>query len=364
MILVGIQEVRIAKLVLPGNFKASQETPEVEALATSIETFGVLNEPAVVKSTMTPLYGLYTIAAVALLKRPTLYVKMVELETGDDLGAIRFAADVAYGDKRHERSVEIAAMFQVCLAEVVAKHPDMPLRGAGARKTAEGLAREELGRRLGMLPSSVAASIRRAAVRKPKPKAGDPLPFDTLGLAVPPDFLAVVRERQGQAQLALAGLRSAMAVSARWEPTTTTVALRERTASALTCMRDLMPVSVCFFCKLIPEVRAECLGCRGQGWLGDHAVRPPHLLDRENVQVNYRGKAAPVAEFGLWPVEMGELEPFQLPEGDEGMAAGNDPEANAASFGGVFDPVDMIESLHQEPTTEEIAEAEDWLGGL
>src|SRR3954471_24070495 len=122
MITLAIREVRIDRLVLPGNFLELKETPAAEQAAAAISVHGQLIEP-IVDVDMVPVCGLTTIAARARMGSKTVVVKMVELEPNDNREAIAYAFEhppEAPPPSVHHRSQEIRAMFDAEVAKIVA----------------------------------------------------------------------------------------------------------------------------------------------------------------------------------------------------------------------------------------------------
>jgi transcriptional regulator with XRE-family HTH domain len=351
---IGIQEVRISKLVLPGYFNKLPLDTSVQDLARNIEAHGLLHEPVVVRATMRPIYGIKRIAAVSLLGRQTIDVKLVELEEGDDEKAIRMASNVPYVSTSVQvPREEFEHLFDAKLAEVVAANPGIRVSGGGRTRSAMGIAREELAAQLGVTPSTVKRRARRIANKPPQVIPPPKVPLETMDLPLDPTWLAEVAVIRGRYDLAIAATIKALAAL---KPLTDlpAIAIRESLHGTLANLRQAAPRSVCQWCKCVPPVQAECARCAGLGWVGaDLPVMPPHLMDTVNYQVNYRGKAVALKDL----MQEDEFRPID-PDEDEGPQFGDDHRANEPDWS--VCPDEYV----PDPDPNNGAEIEDWMGEL
>lgn len=309
MIIVGIQELNVGRLVLPGYYPTLKTNPTVLALAANISANGLMHQPVVVRSTMAPIDGIKRIAAMhQILSKKLIDVQLVDLEEGEDPQVLRVAVNAILAKGRDGELIQ--SMLDAKVAEIVSANPMVPLSGQGRRKTAFGLAREEVAKALGISQRSIERRIRPERPKKtaklpvetlaPGPRIWD-RPIKTMDLPVEPQWLEHVQEtedRYNRARLLLNQAAKLMSDA----PGMSASAIREDLRRLASNIRQATPKSVCQWCKLAPPVRAECGRCGGLGWVGaDLPVMPPHLMDTVNYQVNYRGKAVPLADFSSEP---------------------------------------------------------------
>ena len=315
---LGFQEVRIERLNLQGNFRERLESPRVFERAKSIQRLGILSEPMVRKRDMRVIYGHDRIAGAIRAGLVEVKCKLVEC-TDEELFEIELTENV---QRRHDSvaaNKNLDRLLELYEGQVVEADPEkipVPLlesRGVSGRaKTARGIARVRVSAELGIKPESVRRREVRGKVRekwaKKKKEADEkltPAPvINMLGMEVTEEFIAetvkvhqllqrvVVHLTSAQAALTAAGNTGAAIPVAR------RTRLYEEIHAVAAMARSYLPVSLCPYCKGLPQLQESCTACVNSGWLsaGAAAGVPKDLwLEGDKAVVNYRGSLKPIA---------------------------------------------------------------------
>lgn len=325
MKVIGLKEVLIASLQLPGGMKALSETPEVARRANSIRIVGLLHEPIVRQRDMKLLIGRRRVAAYMRDGKDKILVKLVECS--DEIAEIATLAENA--EREHNPSK--ANEYYLAMAELIEKQGPPPTYtpGPGRPKTARAIADEMVAKAKGVTPQAIRMAKHRKKQREKKYEAAAEMPGEkpisevekwappvkTFGLELVPEWCAkviVVQEKVDAIDILLKeALRTLTKLTREaYSDEPWCMRIYEQVSQAAAETRLMKPVSLCPYCKGLPRVSDECAGCRATGFMvkrDDHDI-PPELLDEERLMVSFHGEIVEAQSLKL------EDEPAPEPE--------------------------------------------------
>lgn len=196
---------------------------------------------------------------------------------------------------------------QVCVAHAVDEEPaPAPKPGrpsGGAKKTAI----EKVAKLTGKTPSAVESSVHRAKAKESPPKQDKRTPrewaetecIDCHGLTVPKEVIADAYSEHSFLSHLDEQLKQMQSDCTRHLVDYPTV--KTDLHAAAVAVRQLMPESVCLYCKVIQKVQNQCKACSGRGWLRAHEMHSiPGQLKDDGVHavVVFNGKKKFVTDLG------------------------------------------------------------------
>lgn len=336
MTLPEVKKLRLASIVLPGNFAATRAASRIGDLAASMEEHGVFSLPVVsrVGDEWKLIAGHDRVAALMRVKAKDALCIVV---AGDERSLRRLSvAENLY--RRHDDKAELLASLDDEEREVVQER-DAQLSdtrrltpAAGRPKTTRGAAREEVAKLTARNPRSIARADQRAAKAKAIPagesaerstiaadekQANNGAPgaggepgavaiegFETFGADLTPDYFDGVRSVMAilgkadqllrQAQGLVTGLRNERMPGALQQR------LKEAVHHAAASMRMARPIMVCPWCKGrgVADKRSLCIPCGTHGWIPEEMRGgvPKELLQPGVVAVNGKFVATTVKD--------------------------------------------------------------------
>jgi len=281
---VGYAKVPVKRLKLPGDIPARMKMPHVIELSDSIASSGdeLVNAPAVDRDTMELLAGSDRMAAELLRKSKAVWCHMATDVSESD------RANVEFIENFHRRVDDRDKLIARRVERIAGKlNPDkvsaINVGKTGAKKTAKGLAREQVARELDTTPEAVRAAEKRAAEPdEPSPEVEKqelPPPVETWGVPVEhlaQEFASVriaqeamrVADRHLQsAQRALSALKDGGGIAAHIH-----ARLYSTVHSAAAHVRSDIPEALCPYCKGLAHRRDKCNGCQGIGYVGSEGL--------------------------------------------------------------------------------------------
>ena len=317
---IGLKEVKISNLKLPGNWAEYLESEEVQERAKSIERHGLIHEPLVRKSDMSLIVGRRRVAAHVVNGEDTVMVKLIEC-TDQEAEELELVENL----ERHHASPGEQRKLTVALVDLYERlekgKPAVKLPGKkrGRKKTPRGRAREIVAEQIGIEPESV----RRAEVRERSSQKDDaedaPSPILLWTLEVDDAYMEAMRDIQANISRALGKLRDVrkflMAIqtndhaqSDRMEPI----------LEALTELRKRIeghrPVSLCPACKYLDEYSHNCAACAGTGWATEtqFSNAPKELTEGQDMvmRVLHKGKFIELDDYSEPELEEAQEEFF------------------------------------------------------
>lgn len=327
MKVIGFKTVAIKRLTLAGDIRARLEAPHVYERSQSIKRLGLLHPPVVRKSDMRVCSGNDRIAAMLLLGETEVLVQLVEC-TDKELAEVEAAENC---QRRH--SNEEARNWQRRLLalyeEMVSEQPQAITADQkyNAGKSSRGIKRqavERLARETGVKPDTVKKRLQRG--RKADKKRQDlhaqvtgeaPPAFEDLELlgmdvdeAFVRDMTQVVRHI-GDLGVRLTAARNAMGILLKASlplPTAKFVRMAEDLSALAAAMRGAKPVALCPYCKGLPTIQEQCVGCVRTGWVcADQAPGIPS-------QLWAKGPRAVVVQHGKERLVLDVIAELQEPE--------------------------------------------------
>jgi ParB-like chromosome segregation protein Spo0J len=316
MNVVGLKEVPLSTVRLPGDFKKRLDAPHVAERAKSLEGVGLIHEPLVRRKgkQWEVIAGLDRIAAHFVAKRESVSVKVVEC-TDAEVMKIRREENV---QRRHDKEEQSRLMTEL-LEQYTSEEEDR----IDSPKKARAKARERVAAELGLSPETIRKKEWEAE-QKTEPVGP---PIKTLGMSLSEDFAKKVA-------LAQRGIDATEALLKRAQSTVTTMAkelglafpqarlerLREEIHAQASHCRGLRPVSLCPWCKGLDGVQEGCGACFGTGFITasqENAV-PAELLNEAIPVVLVDGNYEDVHEFLPYAQDL------DIPRGDDPIA-GDEP---------------------------------------
>lgn len=279
----GYAEVPIKRLTLPGDIPARQQMPRVMDLARSIELLGdePINALVVDRATMTLIAGRDRVAALLRLKAKKAWCHMASDVSDQD------RLDLEIDENLHRRADDRDKLIASRVAKVAAdlipdKMSAINAGKTGAKKTAKGVAREQVARELDTTPEAVRAAEKRARDEEDAQIAVAQEiapPVETWGVSVEhlaQEFASVriaqeamrAADRHLQsAQRVLGGIEDGGGVAAQLG-----VLVYNSVHQAAALLRSRIPTALCPYCKGMLTKREKCGGCSAIGYVSDDAL--------------------------------------------------------------------------------------------
>ncbi len=275
---IGIKHQKLAKLNLPGDIKKYLDDPTTKSIKSTLGEFGIISEPVFRREgkKLTLITGRKRIAACMAEGVESIDIKVVECSDAqaEKLELIENACRRHDQEEQSRLMTELVDMFQLEVLVERTAAIDQPRVGGGRPKSARGEARDRAAAAAGTKPATVAKAEQRqkaAAEAKAKEKANPPI--DTMGIELGEDYLTEMRIIQGFVERSLQMLVQVQAAMTSLEGEDLNVSagrvarVRDEAHNVATMLRDLLPYSVCPFCKVIEEVQDHCTACDKLGWV-------------------------------------------------------------------------------------------------
>lgn len=311
---LGFAEVPIEKI--SAGLDARLSLPRIQSLAVSFEELGdFVHKPVVRQSDWRLIVGRDRVASQIILERETVLCELVECT---DLEAEQME-DIENACRRHDPNEQALATERI-LARYTAQARANGF--GGAHKSPKGLARDRLARELGVKPHTIRqrewrAKKRREQIEKfketpPEPKVKEstepPPPINVMGLDVTREYLddvEVVKRHLSQASVRLHQALALLTNLTNEGPNLKEVCLYEPRITRLynelkivsQRLQNMVPASLCLYCKCLDGPREICKACMGQGFGTPEDMRdaPEELLrEGEDAMVSSQGKTVPI----------------------------------------------------------------------
>lgn len=321
---LGLAVVAIAKLSLPGNWRAIVEAASSSPLLGSLARVGLIHEPLVRKRDMRLLVGRNRVAVHVVQGRPDVPVKYVDCS--DEEAAMLELAENAHRNhdpvRQAEQTAELLRLFEAQAAQELAAAKELEEPKRGAPKTVRGRARELAAESIGVKPETLRMREYRAEVKlEPREEAElADFPFKTLGMVVSREF--VYQCFQVQEHLDDAAKKTSIALIELTRLQKADVPqhkdrldrIYDDLSAIASALRAMIPVALCPTCKGIDQVQRECAGCRTLGYItrGQEGSIPAELWSEEEPIVYHRGKPRPVSDFAVETPAREDDDPFGL----------------------------------------------------
>lgn len=342
MEVLGLVEVDINALKLPGDFRARLKAPHVAELATSLESVGQLNEPIVRTTDKLLIAGADRVAAHTLRKAERVLVKLVDC-TDEEAEHLRLTENIWRRHEPEKRGLDLERLLALESAraaraiKAARKEPTPPpelVSEGGYRKSAKRVAREKVAKAKGVSLETVRkAELRtkkrrekKAAVEKVVNAQADGKPVDTapiapindLGFELDASWLLKVAEVKRLVEMSAhhastaLGALTQIATKALPFPEGRLQRMRLDLQAIATACRMAAPTSLCPFCKGQDGYQTGCGACTAHGYITagqmDHV--PEELWDQGKVSVDgqIRDLVADAPEPVLEREEAGALE--------------------------------------------------------
>lgn len=320
MNVIAYEARKIGDLLLPGNWRKVLEDPELERKASTIQRFGVLQDPMVRESDNRLIFGAHRLAACSKLGIESVTCKIVEA-TDEEIETIRDVENYERFHNEKQRATRLVALVNR-LAEMDPEPPKVPRSKGG--KTPKGRAREKVAKEAGVRAETIRMQEYRANKKNPPPPPEKPVPtIDTMGMELSDEFVIQLADLTAglkraaqfaaQAKGELTKIRNAKLPfnEARFNTITATL---EDAGSALGA---LVPASLCPFCKGVEGVEEQCSGCNKSGYVTKDQLAnvPPGFLDLDKPVVLVGGKKVKLDDvLPSVPETFVELDEIAVPE--------------------------------------------------
>lgn len=318
MDVVGYEEVLIADIQKPDNWKYILASEEAEARGRSIEQVGNIHEPMVRKSDMQLVAGCRRLAGMVRVGWTTCTVKLIEC----DDARLQELRDIENIERRHdpEWQAEIRKRlidrYEREEAERVAaqKASGQWKRKRGREPSPRRLAQRKAAKDLGVDPRSLERQEMRDRQRKRRHKElgkvahtepEPPKDFHSLGMEVDRAFLGQVGMvqqyiRTAHSRLAIAQRElTKLANSEMPFPPSRIERMKTQIRETSHMVGGMMPVSLCPYCKGLEGAQDHCAGCFTTGFITKNQNEhiPEELLDEEHPKVMVQGTLYGVEEW-------------------------------------------------------------------
>lgn len=340
MNVIGLREIEIDKLLLPGDWPKILNDPSVERRAKSIESVGLIHEPVVRAHDLKLGPGRRRVAAHVRMGKKTVLCKVIEA-TDWELDLMVLAENAEREHSPSKQAEAINKLVDLLAREKAEADPELRKGGQGRTKSAKGLAREEVAAHLGVKPASIAQREYRDRARaaKPSQRRAESLPEpDAASPAEPPpppivapwvelddvfvrDVARVQKAVDEVDKALLSGLSMLTRIKNAGLPchADRIDKIHEELAMLGADVRGLRPTTLCPWCKGIDVIQVKCSPCRGSGYItkAQELNVPPELMAVVEPLVVYLGEKKPMAEFfdaEEPPVVPYEPNPFGLPD--------------------------------------------------
>lgn len=344
---LGVADIQISHLKLPGDWRMILELPAVEARAQSIDAVGLLQYPVVRKSDHRLLAGRKRVAAHCRLNRESIKCLFVEC---DDVQA-EIIERTENGERDHDPGQQ--RVDQMRVVELLAKAAkDVPLPehpGRGRKPTTKGAAIRLLAQERGVTEHAVRVALCRERNRKheeevriaeeaglpPPPKLGalravrppveaKAAPIDNpWGIPCDAAFYAsceAVNEYLHEVRSSIIAAIKRLTQLRNAELPVDLVKI-DRAKDGLLEVRALVDgmkiVMLCPYCKGLPNVTPKCGGCATRAYITKAQLEsvPEEFLRTQNPVVLWEGQIYPMSEFIAQPEQQElPLEPVPQPE--------------------------------------------------
>lgn len=337
MMTVGLRKVPIAKLRLPGDWRAKMNDPGVPAMAESQKLLGIIHDPVVRESDWKLFAGCTRVAGALYNGEEEILCKLVECT--DEEGELITLTENLYrrhaspGPETQELVRKLAERVTILRLERGKETIVEPGRKKGRLKLPKTVAREIVAQATGKTKEAQRKSEQRFRKKQETLIAQHDHDAD-LGIASPWAEIddtfrrqtnQVVKATHDISQLlsrAVGGI-TALVDSGNPVHQARLNRLKEEVALCSRTMRGMVPSSLCPYCKGveevqngIPDVRKPCGGCMGTGYITKNQEEgvPKELWEKEPAIVMVNGKPEPFESF------------FQRePETDMTMVTDEDP---------------------------------------
>ncbi len=297
MLVVGIKDIAVKKLYLPGDFGERLRSERVAKLAQSIDQFdGALNEPIVRESDWQLVCGFDRVAAHVYLKRDMCRMKIIQC---DDAELEKIRVDENY-HRRHYTPEERQAIEDQALSfnptpMIYYKKPGK--KGPPIKATT--MARKEAAEQLGMSPES----LRKKDYRRRKSLNRAKAPIRDLGMAVDADYRIKVAEAQELLEMSAESIVKARGAIAKLMKSDLPLqkprlmVLMEQADELAEAAKGAIPSCLCPGCKGLGGVQEKCQFCLTAGYITKNQQDgiPDRLWDSNWVQLD--GELRPVNDF-------------------------------------------------------------------
>lgn len=280
---LGIKRMKLAKIVLPGDFKARLKKPHVKALRESLASTGgvPLARPVVQEKTRRAVAGMDRIAALMLAGADMVEVEIVR-GAADELADL---ADVENAHRRHDdRDAAIVRVLERERKRLENKTSGRVEMVQPVPRTTGGAAATTVAKKFNTTPAAVRQAEKRARVKaapEPGPTEPEPPCIDLYDLPIRAAVEINARAVQVCIDAADKAMRECQAQLKRLEGTDYDGGMRQRLhGMAHTLAHEIRaerPVSACPYCKAtIPD----CPTCGGRGYVAKLHNVPPDMLLR------------------------------------------------------------------------------------
>lgn len=316
MRIIGLQEVAVA--LVSGGLESRTALPRVKQLAASADVLGViLHPPNIRHKDMRVVTGRDRIAAEMIRGKETLLVQLVDCTDAE----ANVAEEAENAFRRHDYDEQANAIANVerITVELMHERAELAARSFRGRPTTPaGYARRAVSEATGVGVDALIKREQRAKARKGReaaaanPEKAEPV-ISTMGFECEPRWLTQVAEVKKRmqsivnkleaTQRELTSLRNKVAEEQLPFHLPRAAGLVTEVQAAAKLARDLLPVSLCPYCKDLPAVRELCLSCMGTGCATEGAMRdiPKELLrEGANAMVLCQGKI--VSVYDVAPV--------------------------------------------------------------
>lgn len=321
---LGFREVAVKSLRVDAvEVKRRQVQQHVKDLAEDIREHGgePIHAPTVREGTKELLCGRDRFAASVLNGVKKLWVHVVDC-TDAEAKELELAENIY---RRADNRAELIASL-VKLREQHLRAADDARRAAGETVSAapqdspRARARKEVAKAAGITTSTVRSheahasepvEVTQAQMSQGREITGSetasielPAGFQAFGLEVSHEMrdridstLVHLRDSEGDAKHVLRGLAEMEKLGGYTISAAHIQAIRERATALGHAIREAMPAGLCWYCKALPQLVANCNGCGGTGVVGRHAGDhvPEELKRIDVVHVAVNGEMVPLA---------------------------------------------------------------------
>lgn len=348
---LGTERVMIRDLVGYQEIKKRMEQPHIERRAESVRELGLLHRPIARKRDSRLICGFDRCASLLKAGIDDVEVEWVECDD-DEFERIRVTENVHRRHEPGEATRAIKKLSKVFEAQIskdepaedvrlpIARH-EVRERGRGRPKTVKGKANDKIADVLGIKPESVRRSQERAAAKERQQLAARSK-FPTFGRKVDDRWLAGTELAKTYIEEAHNKLKAAMSAITKLKnaktpyPDGSIQKLYDRIEECSNFVKDRVPVSMCPYCKRIPEITSNCSACLTSGFIQrkQKSVVPEELWRGDDQLVSWNGAFVPATNFKAEEV----ADPPTLEELQQELAEAFDeapepePEEQEASF--------------------------------
>lgn len=318
---VGLREIPLSAIRLPGDFKKRLEAPHVAERAKSITADGLIHRPLVrrVGKQWEVICGLDRVAAHFVAGKEAVDVEIREC-TDEEAHRLRRVENVQRRHDPTEQSRLALELLEKFTEEEATLEEAMPQK---PKSSARGRARKRVASELGISAETVRKKEWEEATRDKPPE----IRLHALGMTLSAEFktkVAKAAEYLDAAELDLKRAQAKLTAMANdlgiTFPKPRLERLREEIHAQATHVRGLKPVSLCPWCKGLNALQEHCSACFGSGFITKNQAKaiPPELLDEAAPMVMSEGKAVSVYDFVPQPeYDLEAVAPGEEPLGDD-----------------------------------------------